>query len=602
MSNLDILKVALRKLRHYYYYEKNDLITRTEVLTFEEDSLLFVAQMIEEPSKAKMFLDKISINIYPKTIIPKNEEIKPSKNKNVFSNEHLASGGKIQEFLKMAYMPVELHLISVVWLMAYGKILDNELSTNALGNRLDDIGQGLENINPNRKIFKNYLSQYNLWWRNAITSCKDQLDGKRDVTMINFDIKSFYNNVDFDFEEIETFINSKVGGYKTIENDPIHKILKQIHSKYRSVYYDAQGKSKERKKLTILPIGLLTSFVLANWYLKDIDKKILDLDPIFYGRYVDDFIIVFQGKSFSDFNNADDVIKHKLERIISINSKENEYEFLDRQSLKLKGEKTFIYKFSHKYPPSLLDKFIDDQKSRSSEFRFLSDEEDENFEDFDKVTFEQNFNLDEGNKARFKVIEENKFKMSAYFAKLISRRISNGEGYKEDEIDKIYQFFKGYYLLKNYQFWEKIFAVFIIYEKYEHLNKLINEVRNEIETSVLDDCIDVKNIDYKICLYEYLDCVIKQVLVLKPKNIVKKFDYDFDPKYLTSLRSHYTFFPWLQYTKVAKMGNLDLTDRNIYQSHSWESGDLEINGKIIPYRVKYYYAVMQEFYKKMFTP
>lgn len=599
MTQIEELNIALRKLKHYFYYEKNDLITRTEVLAYDKANLKNLIKLLNDSENADDYLSELSINLYPKKVEAK--KVPGEKNEdNLFSNEHLSKGTKITEFLKMASVPVELHIISVVWLMRYGSSIDSSLSKNAFGNRMERI----ENGAPNRKIFKNYISQYENWWNAAIKTCKEQLDNKRDVLMVNFDIRSFYNNVDFDFIELENTIdqsgNKSEEAYSIVSDDPVHKIIRNIHSKYSEIHSNSEKKAKS-KDLVVLPIGMLTSFVLANWYLKEIDDDIMGLDPVFYGRYVDDFIVVFQGNSNLKYRTVEDVLKEKLQKILRPKtSDKNEFSFVKRSTLFLQKDKTYIYKFSYKYPPSLLDKFITDQKERASEFRYLSDEEDENFEDFDKVTFEQNFGLFEGNKARFKVLEENKFKMSSYFAKLIVRKVKNPKKYKEEEVDKIYKFFKGYYLIRHYQFWEKIFTILIVYEEYDKLKSIIGEIEQEIDNSELSPLIK-KNVAYKAALKRYLNNVLKQVIVLKPKGIFSSDLATYQSKYLTTLRSHYCFYPWLQYTKLAKSGVLDLTDREVYNKHIFKKNDLDIDPTIIPYRVKFYYSYMQQLYKNLYT-
>lgn len=599
MSPIEELNIALLKLKHYFYYEKNDLMTRTEVLAYKKDDLKLLVKLLSDSNNAEDFLSDISINLYPKKVEPKKDEGEINE-ENLFSNEHLSKGTKITEFLKMASVPVELHIISVVWLMRYGSCVDSSLSKNAFGNRMERTDNGV----PNRKIFRNYISQYENWWNAAIKTCKEQLDNKRDVLMVNFDIRSFYNNVDFNFIELENLIdqsdNKSDEAYSIVSEDPVHKIIRDIHSVYSSIY-SKTVKSERKESLTVLPIGMLTSFVFANWYLKEIDSDILELDPVFYGRYVDDFILVFQGNSNLKYKTVEDVLKEKLHIILSPkNSDEKEFSFVRRKTLFLQKDKTYIYKFSYKYPPSLLDKFISDQKERASEFRYLSDEEDENFEDFDKVTFEQNFGLFEGNKARFKVLEENKFKMSSYFAKLIVRKVKNPKKYKKEEVDKIYKFFKGYYLIRHYQFWEKIITILIVYEEYDKLRSIIEEINQEIDNSEL--CLSTGNNGiYKPALKKYLANVLKQVIVLKPRGTFSKDFATYQNKYLTTLRSHYCFYPWLQYTKLAKRGVLDLTDREVYSKHNFKKNDLDIDPTIIPYRVKFYYSYMQQLYKKLYT-
>jgi len=56
----------------------------------------------------------------------------------------------------------------------------------------------------------------------------------------------------------------------------------------------------------MLPIGFLPSNILANWYLQKFDKAIInEWNPIYYGRYVDDIIIV------------DKIANSKIEEVLS---------------------------------------------------------------------------------------------------------------------------------------------------------------------------------------------------------------------------------------------------------------------------------------------
>ena len=48
-----------------------------------------------------------------------------------------------------------------------------------------------------------------------------------------------------------------------------------------------------------MPIGNLTSQIFANFYLNDLDHYVLTLDKdLFYGRYVDDLVLIHQNRQF----------------------------------------------------------------------------------------------------------------------------------------------------------------------------------------------------------------------------------------------------------------------------------------------------------------
>ena len=68
-----------------------------------------------------------------------------------------------------------------------------------------------------------------------------------------------------------------------INHDFIYKIIE----KYSRELGDLFGGRN------VLPIGFLPSNVLANCYLNKFDKAVIEgLNPMYYGRYVDDILIV----------------------------------------------------------------------------------------------------------------------------------------------------------------------------------------------------------------------------------------------------------------------------------------------------------------------
>lgn len=67
----------------------------------------------------------------------------------------------------------------------------------------------------------------------------------------------------------------------------------------------------------MIPLGFLPSLIIANWNLQGFDKVILNnINPFYYGRYVDDVLIVFglhKSESYEDpeidHMNVDSILK-----------------------------------------------------------------------------------------------------------------------------------------------------------------------------------------------------------------------------------------------------------------------------------------------------
>jgi len=290
-----------------------------------------------------------------------------------------------------------------------------------------------------------------------------------------------------------------------------------------------------------------SSFVLANWYLRKMDRFIVDrMAPLYYGRYVDDILIVLNVKTTTAVSRADIVrtteyfgkygIKppDEINQMHSFISKYLSNLICPRASgpgngfnyaIQIKGlanqllqeEKLFIYQFDGRLSAGIVNKFVEDQQKRSSEFRFLSDEEDENFEDFDEYFFGDNLDVDELNKARFKIVEENKFKLSVYLAKLIQRKMERGSGYKPEEEKKVSVYFKGAFLIKHYIFWEKLFTLYVAAGNKDLFVQLHSDIDKAIASLTYTGEIKMTALTIRSDLRQYLRYALEMALGLRPE-------------------------------------------------------------------------------------
>lgn len=130
----------------------------------------------------------------------------------------------------------------------------------------------------------------------------------RDSYILKLDIKGFFMSIDKSilFEKLKVFIHKK---YKEQDKDLIIELCRKV------IFYDPtkkciiKGKQRNWQGLLPnkslfyspknygLPIGNLTSQIFANFYMNSFDHFIKhDLGIRYYGRYVDDFILVHSDK------------------------------------------------------------------------------------------------------------------------------------------------------------------------------------------------------------------------------------------------------------------------------------------------------------------
>lgn len=150
---------------------------------------------------------------------------------------------------------------------------------------------------------------------------------KKDVYMMKLDISGFFMNIDRNllYKRLSDFMHEQYCFNdlyliealfrQVIFQDPASNcIIKGAKSDWEGL---PPGKSLFSSKPDCgLPIGNLTSQVLANFYLHPLDEFITGkLDDGYYGRYVDDFVMIHHSKQFL----LD--IKYEIERYLHRNLK-----------------------------------------------------------------------------------------------------------------------------------------------------------------------------------------------------------------------------------------------------------------------------------------
>lgn len=650
---------AYRKLQSYIYFDNNDLKLRRKLAEFKEKNDSDISGYLRKLAGKinnddfKVFAKYINVYYIPKKIEGISER---PLNSNFYSNVNFYEGAKISSVSIFCDLSIDLHIIAVLWIIKYGQVVDSRLSKSTFGNRLslhdEKLGHG-------RALFKPYQGQFQKWWGKAIDATQHLINNNDNATIVNFDLKDFYHRVRVN---IDKCAKDNYQGDDNIDLDPLHKLFLQIHVIYKEkvakIDHDAFRDFKENE--FPLPISALSSPIIANWALKSLDEYVeKELKPVYYGRYVDDVMLVFKNTILEDkhFKHTKNINIKEDGNLIYLNThlnnlfeevvdSEDDIYFLSSdkvidlegyENLILQKNKLFIYQFDSDFSPSLIGKFVQEQKERSSEFRFLADSSDDNFNKFENNIFESSFDIIETNKAKFKNIEDNKFKLSVFLSKLISRRIQNGDGYRDEEIDKVSKFFKGYNSLKYYFFWEKIFTLFVVANRKDLILEFISEIDKEIKKKkVKVENLNVDKLDNKLDTFfsDHLNEALsmslglnlsllfgnskdannpKKLLLNKLKdkrnfyNVFPDFE-DYDDSEIYSflqiyrrhslLRKYYSGQPLVHLLMNVKKNDFSLTDLSIWKFIYFkdeqdlfydDSSELALK---IPYRVKFYEIVI----------
>ena len=137
MGNVDFLiKNAYKKFKSYIYYDNTMLFAKMRLAKFESDINYDENKLIEKmrnilynKEKFNELLEEMDILFVPKNY-RNNEDIKHYSN---FDEEKKFIIEKVNLFIDL---PIELHLISVMWIILIGEKLDKKISKNVYGYRL----------------------------------------------------------------------------------------------------------------------------------------------------------------------------------------------------------------------------------------------------------------------------------------------------------------------------------------------------------------------------------------------------------------------------------------------------------------------------------
>lgn len=220
--------------------------------------------------------------------------------------ERLCSSHELTpEFRLIGDFPVEMHVLSALWINLVGHKYDAVLSKSAYGSRLrryrpepgapkGSVGNyHLESVGS----FQPYFGPYKEWRSRGLKAIRSELEAGNAVVAISMDLTSYYHRVDPIFiadKRFHTHAGITLSDWELAFTKAFTAMLVSW-SKRVAAQMHAFGCGKRDVTVGGLPIGLSISRVVANALLVDLDRGIEHgLTPVYYGRYVDDLFLVLR--------------------------------------------------------------------------------------------------------------------------------------------------------------------------------------------------------------------------------------------------------------------------------------------------------------------
>lgn len=521
-------RIAFKKLKASVYFDKTQLPLRDELVEFEEsakvdDLIDDLAINLEATEKdwneyQKRIIGKINTHVFPKKLSNgDNDERKPVIIFNTDSEPITLK--EAQYFLDM---PVTGHILGALWVLSVGIEMDDRRDPEkqlmyeySYGNRLRKnlINPESGDITYSPGLFEPYFSQYESWRDKALEYAKNRLDDKQDALILSMDFKSFFYSVNIPKRTFNEILNEEP---EKPWKKRLHEFVYKVLRKYSEIL-NQKNKDLGIGTRTILPIGYLPSNILSNWILTPFDNAIVKRwNPVYYGRYVDDIIIVDKVEKNSPLRkgqlgkaslklSAEDVIKYyfsacPVTRDLSKECKEGQPLLYHEESqfrvnpeifyhdspngiksnLLVQNDKVKVFYFREGATRALLDCFRTQIAQNASEFRYLPD--------MDMVLTENNYseifclsNDDSIHKLRGVTgVKLNKFSLSKFLGKY--RKVGGMiRDKKENAFDKdLLTVMDKRVLIENYTLWERLLEIMLVNDRLKNYEKLVVKIFESI--------------------------------------------------------------------------------------------------------------------------
>ena len=589
MDITEQIKRAYKKLKSSVYFDKTQAILRDDIVKYEskgiekiEEGFFELSQMLNyDNDQWNEYEEKILSSIKALCFPKKLEETKDS----IIMNES-DTDIEVNDNQYFISMDIKGHLLGVLWILYIGKYIDEDIYECSYGNRLNEklINEETGISKFSNSLFKPYFTQYESWRDYGLKKALEHLKVSKDVVIVTMDFRKFFYSVHFDDNRFDKYFSlycEKTNSYEESEQAEIvkrlNKFVFRVLCKYSLIFKD------KFEKRTFLPIGFLPSNILSNDYLKSFDSAIITRwNPLYYGRYVDDLIIVDKVEKISGLSNlvnnrtirqteiidyflckcnADKSSKCPNEAYLLRDNKENNTYYINNSILKdfkgkveIQDKKVKVFYFKHNRSDALIAKFKKAIELNKSEFRYMP--EDDNI--LESGDYSEIFDLqysDSINKlSGVKGVSIDKYELSKFLGKYL--RVGGLINDKRESIfiEDILKIFDNRVIIENYTLWEKVIEILIINNKFDTIVEFVELVLKSIcnvkyeqigKTKKMESSL-MKVLHAGLCRgfslnwgYKIKECILNVCSLIErynlSENITKRFKYS----KITKLRQGY---------------------------------------------------------------
>ena len=593
-NNKKMLEGAYRKIKSYYYYNKSFLFLRKKIAEFEQsqDSMdqtfsdLAYCLCHPNSAKCKAYFDNLiqNIDFY---VIPKKFDSNNTSMAVPVSNT-IPRDKKMKTVNFFIDAPIVIHILDTLWTIFLAQI-DNEkhlLSYDVYGNTINKSSLFPNNQTnfQSRILFNRYFNKYCDWRNNAFRELEHNYNRNKDSILISLDIASYFYSVAFNFNKLNIYFDN----HKLLESlKPLTSFMKKVYAMYFSCIKPfRKDLSSFKRNEYPLPIGLFSSMLLGNIYLASFDRTIrLQNNILYYGRYVDDMLIVVNKTITPQDTNAS-ILKSVLVDTGIFSLKDGKYTVTNFPGLFVQAEKIKVLYIDHLESKAIIDIYNDTIRIIPSQMEPIP-ESNLKLTSFDETAYHvENFTKE--HKVRdIGFIGVDAFKVGRFFSTLAHRyaHISIKGIDTSNEIDKnilqIEKFFTGSQGVEFYSNWLNYMYFLVITQRWKQLRSFLSVTKKRI-AALNSTSLDKKTFNKvatinkraKKDLLQHLDICLNLALSLDIDTVNNHFKSQKATvsSYINSNMFDHNLiaFPlsnFLEYEKDVSYIKMDLKDLGSYPEH-----------------------------------
>lgn len=598
---------AYRKLKNYFYFDNTSLFIRKQIAEFEHDfygekdvpgvkkimesKLNGVLKVINDNDDELLdkYLKKIDFKYYTK-----NVEANKNPDDSLIINRPLSDDIIVNHLNLIIDAPIEIHILSVLWLMVVGVHFRKSIKKNNYAYQFmlndDDDNDSNNNEHGNLQLYRPYYIGYQKWRDTALSTALRILDEKKDATILSLDIKRFYYSVRVNLFDLLSTIKKDDRIDVDLDNFTIKRLTNIVH-KINRIYTekildyvdkDIRKDGLDDVNVTLLPVGLLSSGFIANLVLCKFDNEVVKkMNPAYYGRYVDDLLFVFSDRKIQKdepLSNFVDENFVRRELLVPGDEQNKEYYLKSNPTLFIQKSKIILEHFYHNESRAAINNFKNTIDRQRSEFRFLPDE-DVIGREFDNEAFVIQYSDSVRKLRSIKEFKADKYGASKFLAHKIflACLLNHSEAVKDKkEQDKsnqqILTFFKGANCIELSSLWEKVATYYIINNDDKYLQKFYKQTSETIKKIKSKELTENQIRRYQTDLLEYLMLSIATPWALNLKFEIKAFgdnsqrynEVAKDIRFSNMFRHNITGISGINYTKSLYKDDVNLYN---YSAH-----------------------------------